>query len=123
MIRKAVSMSIRRGSLALLAGFVVALLAFTPLSAQVDTGSVLGTVTDSSGGPISGATVYFNPVSIGGVNGYTPVGVPAGVVTTLAGTPGVMGSEAASWPAPGRSAASYAVSTAARSTRVTSPGR
>ena len=57
MIRKAVSMSIRRGSLALLAGFVVALLAFTPLSAQVDTGSVLGTVTDSSGGPISGATV------------------------------------------------------------------
>jgi hypothetical protein len=57
MIRTAVSTLIRWGSLAVLAGFVVALLAVTPLRAQVDTGSVLGTVTDSSGGPIAGAAV------------------------------------------------------------------
>lgn len=40
---------------------------------------------DGLGNPISGATVYFNTVSIGGVNGYTPVGVPAGVVTNSSG--------------------------------------
>jgi Carboxypeptidase regulatory-like domain/TonB dependent receptor len=57
MIRMAVSALIRRSCLALLAGFVVALLISKPLCAQVDTGTILGTVTDSSGGPIAGADV------------------------------------------------------------------
>jgi hypothetical protein len=57
MNRKAVSMLIRRTSLAMLAGLVVMLLSVMPLHAQVDTGAVLGTVTDASGAEIRGATV------------------------------------------------------------------
>jgi hypothetical protein len=74
MNRSAVSTLIRRGGLVLLAGFVVVLLAITPLSAQVDTGSVLGTVTDSSGGPISGATVTLVNQGTNATLSYTTSG-------------------------------------------------
>jgi Carboxypeptidase regulatory-like domain/TonB dependent receptor len=57
MNRKAVSRLMRQTSLAVLAGFVVMLLGVAPLQAQVDAGSVLGTVTDASGAEIRGATV------------------------------------------------------------------
>jgi hypothetical protein len=74
MIRTSVSTLIRRGSLAVLAGFVVALLAVTPLRAQVDTGSVLGTVTDSSGGPIAGAAVTLVNQGTNATLSYTTSG-------------------------------------------------
>jgi hypothetical protein len=57
MNRKAVSMWIRRASLAMVAAAVVVLLGGTPLRAQVDTGAILGTVTDASGAAIRGANV------------------------------------------------------------------
>ena len=53
----AVSMWIRRASLAMVAGAVVLFLSALPLRAQVDTGAVLGTVTDASGAEVRGATV------------------------------------------------------------------
>jgi len=56
MERRAVSMSIRHVAWALCVGVIV-LLCGSPLHAQVDTGTVLGTVTDASGAPISGASV------------------------------------------------------------------
>jgi hypothetical protein len=49
-------MSIRHVAWALCVGVIV-LLCGSPLHAQVDTGTVLGTVTDASGAPISGASV------------------------------------------------------------------
>jgi len=52
----AVSMLIRRAWLALAAG-VVLFLAVLPMRAQVDTGAILGTVTDASGAEVRGATV------------------------------------------------------------------
>jgi hypothetical protein len=57
MNRKAVSTWIRRTSIALAAAFVVLLLGVLPLHAQMDTGALLGTVTDASGAAIHGATV------------------------------------------------------------------
>jgi hypothetical protein len=57
MNRKAVSTWMRRTSLAMSACFVVLLLGVMPLHAQVDTGAVLGTVTDASGAAIRGANV------------------------------------------------------------------
>jgi hypothetical protein len=56
MERKAASTWIRRAALAL-AGVVILMLSAGPLYAQVDTGSILGTVTDASGAPITGASV------------------------------------------------------------------
>jgi hypothetical protein len=53
----AVSMFIRRAALAVTAGAVVLFLSALPLCAQVDTGAVLGTVTDASGADVRGATV------------------------------------------------------------------
>jgi Carboxypeptidase regulatory-like domain/TonB dependent receptor len=53
----AVSTWIRRTSLALAAGVIVLFLAVLPMRAQVDTGSILGTVTDASGAEVRGATV------------------------------------------------------------------
>jgi hypothetical protein len=46
-----------RASLLLLAGLVVLLCSAGPLRAQVDAGSILGTVSDASGGSVRGATV------------------------------------------------------------------
>jgi carboxypeptidase family protein/TonB-dependent receptor-like protein len=57
MKRMAVSRLIRRTSLAMTAAIVVMLLCVTPLLAQVDTGTVLGTVTDASGATVRGANV------------------------------------------------------------------
>jgi hypothetical protein len=57
MNRKAVSTLIRRTSLAIAVGVVVMLLGVMPLRAQVDTGAILGTVTDASGAVIRGANV------------------------------------------------------------------
>jgi hypothetical protein len=53
----AVSMVIRRATLAMAACAVVLFLSVSPLRAQVDAGAILGTVTDSSGAPVRGATV------------------------------------------------------------------
>ena len=55
MERKAVSSWVLRALLA--AAAVVVLTGATPLYAQVDTGSILGTVTDSSGAAVNGASV------------------------------------------------------------------
>jgi hypothetical protein len=53
----AVSIFIRRAALAVTACAVVLFLSALPLCAQVDTGAVLGTVTDASGADVRGATV------------------------------------------------------------------
>src|ERR1700720_4728485 len=53
----AVSMLIRRAALAIGACAVVLFLCVLPLRAQVDAGAILGTITDSSGAPVRGATV------------------------------------------------------------------
>jgi hypothetical protein len=54
---KTVSTLIRRNSLLMTAAMVVMFLGVTPLHAQVDAGTLLGTVTDASGGSVRGATV------------------------------------------------------------------
>jgi hypothetical protein len=48
---------IRQAFLGMTAAFVLMLLCVTPLRAQVDAGSILGTVTDASGSAVHGATV------------------------------------------------------------------
>ena len=58
MIRMAVSRLIRRTSLVMAAALVLTLLlTVAPLRAQVDTGAILGTVTDASGAAVRGANV------------------------------------------------------------------
>src|SRR6266576_7244310 len=57
MNRKAISSGILRASLAMTAVLVCLFLSSQPLRAQVDTGTILGTVTDASGAPINGAKV------------------------------------------------------------------
>lgn len=57
MNRNAFSKLLGRASWALIAGLVLMMLSARPLRAQVDTGTILGTVTDTSGAPIHGATV------------------------------------------------------------------
>src|SRR6202140_5277809 len=54
---KALSTLFGRVSLCILASLVVLLCGAAPLRAQVDAGSILGTVTDASGGSVHGATV------------------------------------------------------------------
>src|SRR5260370_17489752 len=46
-----------RAALLVLASLVVLLCSAAPLRAQVDAGSILGTVSDASGGSVRGATV------------------------------------------------------------------
>jgi hypothetical protein len=53
----AVSMVIRRAALAMAACAAVLFLSVSPLRAQVDTGAILGTVTDASGAEVRSATV------------------------------------------------------------------
>src|ERR1700675_4951053 len=53
----AVSRLIRRAALAMAVSAVVLLLSALPLCAQMDTGAILGTVTDASGADVRGATV------------------------------------------------------------------
>src|SRR5881398_589449 len=54
---KANSSGVLRASLAVSALLLVLCLSVPPLQAQVDTGSILGTITDASGAAISGAKV------------------------------------------------------------------
>jgi hypothetical protein len=53
----AVSILIRRAALAMATAAVVLFLSAPPLRAQVDSGAILGTVTDASGAEVRGATV------------------------------------------------------------------
>src|SRR5438445_7686383 len=57
MNRKAISSGFLRASLTMTAALWLLLLSAQPLRAQVDTGTLLGTVTDASGAPINGAKV------------------------------------------------------------------
>src|SRR6266704_2100502 len=57
MNRKAISSGILRASLTMTAVLLLLFLSAPPLHAQVDTGSILGAVTDASGAPINGAKV------------------------------------------------------------------
>src|SRR5215813_4965266 len=57
MERKAASTWIRQATLVFIACVAALFLSAAPLHAQVDTGSILGTITDASGAPISGASV------------------------------------------------------------------
>jgi len=57
MNRKAISSGILRPSSAMTAALLVLLLSALPLRAQVDTGTILGTIADASGAPINGAKV------------------------------------------------------------------
>ena len=57
MNRKAISSGFLRTSLTMTAVLLLLFLSAPPLHAQVDTGSILGAVTDASGAPINGAKV------------------------------------------------------------------
>src|SRR3981189_357056 len=57
MNRKTISTGILLASLTMTAVMMVLFLSAQPLHAQVDTGTILGTVTDASGAPINGAKV------------------------------------------------------------------
>src|SRR5437870_11087109 len=57
MNRKAISSGFLRASLTITGVLLVLFLSATPLYAQVDTGTILGTVTDASGASINGGKV------------------------------------------------------------------
>jgi hypothetical protein len=57
MNRKAISSGVLKASLAVTAVLLVLFLSAQPLQAQVDTGTILGTIADASGAPINGAKV------------------------------------------------------------------
>ena len=59
MNRKAISMGTLRASLTMTAVMMFLFLSAQPLHAQVDTGSILGTVTDSSGAAVRGDGSYL----------------------------------------------------------------
>lgn len=83
MNHKAISSGILRASLAVGAFLLVLLLSAQPLQAQVDTGTILGTISDASGAPINGAKVTLTNEGTGaalstttGVDGiykFTPI--------------------------------------------------
>src|SRR6266481_2471103 len=54
---KAISYGFLRASLTMTAVLLLLFLSAPPIRAQVDTGSILGTVTDTSGAPVNGAKV------------------------------------------------------------------
>ena len=66
---KANSSGMLRGSLAVSTLLLVLFLSVPPLQAQVDTGSILGTVTDASGAAISGAKVTLTNQGTGAAPG------------------------------------------------------
>jgi hypothetical protein len=88
----AVSGLIRRTALVMAASASVLFFGVLPLRAQVDTGALLGTVTDSSGAPVRGASVTLTNegtnatlVSTTGPDGtykFTPVKIGSYKVTT-----------------------------------------
>src|SRR5437016_10869073 len=57
MNRKAISYGFLRASLTMSTALMLLFLSAPPLRAQVDTGTILGTVTDASGAPVNGAKV------------------------------------------------------------------
>ncbi len=57
MNRKAISSGFLRAALTITAVLLLLFLSAPPLHAQVDTGTILGTVTDTSGAPVNGAKV------------------------------------------------------------------
>src|SRR6266576_1141514 len=88
---KANSSGMLRGSLAVSTLLLVLFLSVPPLQAQVDTGSILGTVTDASGAAISGAKVTLTNQGTGaalstttgadGVYKFTPLKIGSYKVT------------------------------------------
>src|SRR5437868_5793843 len=88
---KANSSGVLRASLAVSALLLVLCLSVPPLQAQVDTGSILGTITDASGAAISGAKVTLTNEGTGaalstttgadGVYKFTPLKVGSYKVT------------------------------------------
>src|SRR5580692_3681554 len=88
----AVSKLIQRAALAMAVGAAVLLLSALPLCAQVDTGAILGTVTDASGANVRGATVTLTnegtnatlSTTTGSDGGYkfTPVSIGQYTVST-----------------------------------------
>src|SRR5580692_529837 len=88
----AVSILIRRAALAMAAAAVILFLSALPLQAQVDTGAILGTVTDASGAEVRGATVTLTnegtnatlSTTTGSDGGYkfTPVSIGQYTVST-----------------------------------------
>src|SRR5438552_3079920 len=91
MNRKAISSGFLRASLTMTAGLLLLFLSAPPLQAQVDTGSILGTITDASGAAISGAKVTLTNEGTGaalstttgadGVYKFTPLKVGSYKVT------------------------------------------
>jgi Carboxypeptidase regulatory-like domain/TonB dependent receptor/TonB-dependent Receptor Plug Domain len=85
----AVSRLIRRAALVLAVGAAVLFLTVLPLRAQVDTGAILGTVTDASGAEVRGATVTLTNEgtnatlsnSTGSDGGYKFTPLPIGAYT------------------------------------------
>ena len=65
MNRNALSKLLLFVSLALIVGLALISFSARPLCAQVDTGAILGTVTDSSGAPVTGATVTLTNTGTG----------------------------------------------------------
>ena len=83
MNRKAISSGILKASLAVGAFLLVLFLSAQPLQAQVDTGTILGTISDASGAPINGAKVTLTNEGTGaalstttgadGIYKFTPI--------------------------------------------------
>jgi hypothetical protein len=74
MNRKAISSGILRAFLALSAVLLVLFSSARPLQAQVDTGTILGTIADASGAPINGAKVTLTNEGTGATLTFTTGG-------------------------------------------------
>src|SRR5213594_2840119 len=91
MNRKAISSGFLRASLTMTVVLLLLFLSASPVRAQVDTGTILGTVTDASGAPISGAKVTLTNEGTGaalstttgadGVYKFTPLKIGSYKVT------------------------------------------
>src|SRR5256712_4363442 len=68
---KSISVGFLRASLAMTAVLLFLFLSVQPLQAQVDTGSILGTIADASGAPISGAKVTLTNEGTGAALSFT----------------------------------------------------
>ena len=69
MKQKAASTWIRRASLAMSASLMIMFFSATALRAQLDTGTILGTVTDTSGAAIRGANVTLTNTDLCFIDG------------------------------------------------------
>ena len=68
---KSISVGFLRASLAMTAVLLFLFLSVQPVQAQVDTGSILGTIADASGAPISGAKVTLTNEGTGAALSFT----------------------------------------------------